>query len=50
MLMNIVVMIATALAFGFTWAAVIVGLHSMFEVSKLSEEEHKQIFNLNIRA
>lgn len=47
---EILVTILTALAFGFTWACVVVGLHSMFEVSKLSEQQHKQIFDMHIRA
>lgn len=47
---NILVLVLTALSFGFTWACVIVGLHSMFEVSKLSEEQHKNMFDLHIRA
>lgn len=47
---DILIMVLTAVAFGFTWAAVIVGLHSMFEVSKLSEDQHKHIFDMHIRA
>lgn len=47
---EILVTILTALAFGFTWVCVVVGLHSMFEVSKLSEQQHKQIFDMHIRA
>lgn len=49
-MLNIVILLATALAFGFTWAVVVVGLHSMFEVSHLSEEDHKKLFDLHIRA
>ena len=49
-MVDMIIMVLTALAFGFTWACVIVGLHHMFEISKMPEEDQRRIFDLHIRA
>lgn len=49
-MLDILVLILTALVFGFMWAVVIVGMNWMWKTSKMSEDQQKQLFDLHIRA
>ena len=49
-MVDMIIMVLTALAFGFMWAIVVVGMNWMFKTSKMTEDQQKQIFDLHIRA